>query len=380
MKIANNLRQLTIVFGGVFLLTWQALALDNYKEFKRDHWDVELGAQYFYSNTNYTSSGSNQKLTGDNYYQLLDVKMETRYVPRRDWSVFAWGTVGNSESKDSLAARSNSALSEVAAGFDFLMYTGWFQLVPEVVMVMPLEKVEPTSDTVLNSEGVMQVQSRFIAQKDFGITRLYSWLGLNYRAEGRSFLMPWGIGAQFKYSRLRWGAELFGQQSVTEDSVANPALRTAYLNSANAGSFKFYSADPSLVDTQIYASWMFTRKLNLTFHGGMTLAGNNSASGFHAGGFIRYSFDLTEGYVEEPYVAPISSDVPAYRSNMYEESEVSSERKVKRFREALEDGIDQNLFKAPPKKKPRLNEEELQRQLDETEFDVELRSKKKRKR
>ncbi len=380
MKIANNLRQLTIVFGGVFLITWQALALDNYKEFKRDHWDVELGTQYFYSNANYSSSGNEQKLTGENYYQLLDVKLETRYVPRRDWSVFAWGNVGNSESKDSLATRSNSSLSEVAAGFDFLMYSGWIQLVPEVVAIVPLEKVEPTSDTVLNSEGVMQVQSRLIAQKDFGVTHLYGWLGFNYRAEGRSFLMPWGVGAQFRHSRFRWGAELFGSQSVTEDTVANPALRTAYLNAANAGSFKFYAADPSVVDTQVYAGWMFTRKLNLSLQGGMTLAGTNAAAGFHAGGFIRYSFDLSEGYVEDTYVAPISSEVPSYRSNMYEESEVSSERKVKRFREALEDGIDQNLFKAPPKKKPRIDEDELQRQLDETEFDVELRSQKKRKR
>lgn len=379
MKIANNLRQLTIVFGGAFLLTWKALALDNYKEFKREHLDVELGTQYFYSDANYTSTGSSQKLTGENYYHLLDLKMEARYVPRRDWSLFAWGNVGNSESKDALVTRANSELSEMAAGFDFMMYSGWFQLVPEVMVVVPLEKVEPTSDTVLNSEGVVQVQSRLIAQKDFGVTHLYGWLGFNYRSEGRSFLMPWGVGAQFRYSRFHWGAEVFGSESVTEDSGENSALRAAYINAANAGSFKFYSADPSIVDSQLYAGWMFTRSLKVSLQGGMTLGGLNAASGFHFGGVIRYSFDLSGGAVGAPDLAPISSDVPVYRSNMYEESDVSSERKVRRFREALEDGIDQNLFKAPSKKKPRIDEEELQRQLDETEFEVELKSKRKRK-
>lgn len=382
--MANNLHRLAGVFVGLLLFSLPGLAVDNYKEYKRDHWEFELGSQFFYTDANYPSSGGgSQSLASGNYYQLLDVTLGTRYVPRRDWSIFAWGTVGNSESKNSVATRSNSALSEAGAGVDFVMYSDSFQLIPEVMAVAPFEKVDPASDTVLNSEGVFEVRSRLIAQKDFEALRGYGWLGFNYRGEGRSFLMPWGLGVQFKVNRFRFGAEVLGFQSVSEDTDKNNFLRTAYINTVNAGSMKFYSADPSLVDSQLYATWLVSRKFSLHVHGGTTLAGANTAAGYHAGGFLRYSFDMTEGYSEENPASAVESEIPDQRSNMYEESDLSSERKVRKFRALTEDGVDQNLFKTePPKrsKQPQVDEEELQRQLDETEFDVELKSKKKRRR
>lgn len=384
MKMANNLQRLTFTIAGLLLFSVPVLALDNYKEFHRDRWDFEAGAQFFYSEANYPSSGGgSQNLSSGNHYQLLDMNFGTRYMPQKNWSVFGWGNVGSAESKNSLATRSNSSFNELAAGFDFLMYSEGFQLVPEVVALMPFEKVDPTSDTVLNSEGVFEVRSRLVAQKDFGNLRSYGWLGFNYRSGGRSFLMPWGIGTQFKFKRFRLGAELFGYQSVSEDTTdVNEALRTSYINGVNAGSMRFYGVKPSLVDTQVYATWLLTPKWNLQAQGGMTLAGSSSAAGFHVGASIGYSFDLTEGYAEQEYVAPVESPVPEYRSNMYEDSGLSSEKKVRRFREETEDGVDQNLFKARPtkaKRTPRLQSDDLQQQLDETEFKVDLKSNKKKK-
>lgn len=384
MKIANNLKCWALVALGVLSLSEAALAVDNYKEFRRDHWDFEFSADYFHSEANYPSSGGDsESLLGGNSFSLLDSRFATRFAPKNDWSVFGWGTVSNAESKDSIAVRANSSLSEAAIGFDFLMYSDLFQMVPEVVFVMPFEEVDPASDAVLNSEGVFEVRSRLVAQKDFGNLRSYGWLGFNYRSGGRSFLMPWGIGTQFKFKRFRLGAELFGYQSVSEDTTdVNEALRTSYINGVNAGSMRFYGVKPSLVDTQVYATWLLTPKWNLQAQGGMTLAGSSSAAGFHVGASIGYSFDLTEGYAEQEYVAPVESPVPEYRSNMYEDSGLSSEKKVRRFREETEDGVDQNLFKARPtkaKRTPRLQSDDLQQQLDETEFKVDLKSNKKKK-
>ncbi|WP_374077374.1 hypothetical protein [Bdellovibrio bacteriovorus] len=378
--MANNLQRAAFAFVGLFLFSFPVWALDNYKEFKRDHWDFEVGTQFFRSEANYPSSGGgSQNLPNGNHYQLIDVNLGTRYMPRQNWSVFAWGTVGSAESKDSIATRTNSTLSEGAVGFDFLMYNDLFQLVPEVIALMPFEKIDPASDAVMNSEGVFEVRSRLIAQKDFGSMRGYGWLGFNYRGDGRSFLMPWGVGAQLKMTRLRLGAELFGYQSVSDDTDKDSLLRTSYINGVNAGSMKFYGPNPSLVDTQVYATWLITRKWSVQANGGMTLMGSNTAAGFHVGGFIRYSFDMTEGYTEDVY-EPVNSPVPNYRSNMYD-SDMSSEKKVQQFKEETDDGIDQNIFKPrPTKKKPRVQDQELQQQLDDTEFQLELKSDKKKRR
>lgn len=382
--MANNLQRLTFIIAGLFFLSLPAGALDNFKEYRRDQWDFDLGVDYFYSEANFPSSwGSSQNLSSGNHYSLLSSNLTTRYMPRRNYALFAWGTLANAESKDSIATRTNSTFTEVAVGMDFLMYDDLFQIAPEIIVVMPLQKIEPTTDKVFNSEGVLEVRSRLIAQKDFGSWRGYGWLGFNYRGDGRSFLMPWGVGTQLKFTSARFGAELFGYQSVSEDTDKNSLVRTAYVNGVNAGSMRFYSENPSIMDSMLYATWMINSKLSLQANGGMTLMGSNAAAGFHVGGFLRYTFDLTEGYTEEPYSPPINSPVPKYRSNMYDnkDTEISSEKKVKSFKEETEDGVDQQIFKSrPTKRPPRVKDQQLQQQLDDTEFQLELKSEKKKKR
>lgn len=379
MKIAMNLRQGAFIFLA-FAVSGPAWALDNFKEFKRDHLDLEAATNFFYSEANYPQDGGSlSNLPNGNHYQLLDVTMGLRYVPRKTWSVFGWTTIGNAESKDTLATRSNSSFSEAGFGADFLMYSDAFQLIPEFAFVMPFEKIDPTTDHVANSEGVMEVRSRLIAQMELGASRPYAWLGFTYRGDGRSFLMPWGFGLQFKVKRFLLGAELFGYQSVSDDTDSS-VTRTAYINSVNAGSLKFYGKNPSLMDSQLYATWNITKKWTVQAQGGVTLMGSNSAAAYHVGGFLRYSFDFTEGYLRDEEYIPTDSSIPQGRSQMYDRSDSMTSEKVRNFQEETEDGVDQNLFKAHPTEKKRLNDKQLQQQLDQTEFEVELRSNKKKKR
>lgn len=349
--------QSSVLLAGILLTSVSALALDNFKEYRRDIWDFQAGINYFSSEANYDSGGKNQSLASGAKYTLLDLTFESRYTPRRDLSFFAMGNVGNSESDNTIAKRTNSTFNELTAGVDFLAYDELFQLIPEFGLVVPFESVDMNADSSLNSEGVLQLWGRLIAQKDFSKFRGYGWAGVQYRGDGRSFLLPWGIGAQLKVPRVRLGAELFGSQSISDDQdkgTNKELTRTAYINQVDAGSMKFYSINPSLIDTSVYATFMINPKWSIQGNGGMTVAGNNAAAGFHIGGFIRYSYDMTEGYVEKPYV-PVQSPLPQERSQMYkpEDTSISSEKKVKSFREDTNDGVSQEAFKARPTKAPK---------------------------
>lgn len=378
MKIAMNLPYVALLFV-MFVTSTRAEALDNYKEFKRDHLDAETATNFFYSEANYPQDGGSLvNLPNGNHFQLLDLTFSARYVPRRSWSVFGWANIGNAESKDSLATRTNSTLSEAAIGADFLIYSETIKLIPEFTFVMPFEKIDPSSDNVANSEGVMEFRSRLIMQMDPGPLRPYGWLGFTYRSEGRSFLMPWGVGLQLKGSKLTLGGELFGFQSISDDTD-NTATRTAYINSVNAGSLKFYGRNPSIIDSQVYGTWHVSRNWTLQANGGVTLLGSNAAAGYHVGGFIRYSFDFSEGYIRDDGYVPMDSEVPQGRSQLYDRTDSMTSEKVRDFREETDDGVDQNLFKPQPTRK-RIDDKKLQQQLDQTEFEVELRSNKKKKR
>lgn len=377
--MAMNLKYLTVIVLGSLLMSPSSFALENFKDFKRDTWDFDLETEYFHSEANYTSyGGGSQNLFSGNSYQLIDTQFRTRYVPRSSYSFFGWVTLSNAESVDSVATRRNSAFSAGAVGMDFLMYADLFDAIGEVVAVMPFDNIENDSDKVFTNEGVFEVRSRLVLQKKIGSARGYGWLGFNYRAGGRSFLMPWGVGAQARLSRVLLGAEVFGFQSVSDDTDKNNFLRTSYVNAVNAGSMKFYSINPSLIDTQAYIQLSLSPRWTVQGNGGMTLAGENSASGFHVGAFIRYSFDMTSGYRIEENQKTISSPVPKQRSNMYDQRDttLSSEKKVRQFREDTSDGVDQGAFKPrPTKKKKKLEDDYLQQQLDATEFEVELKQK-----
>ncbi|MGZ3768831.1 MAG: hypothetical protein ACXVCP_05000 [Bdellovibrio sp.] len=376
--MANNLRFSLFIIFASFILFQPVLALDNYKEYKRDRWDFEAATQFFYSEANYLTYGtSTQGLPNNNHYQLLDVTFATRYMPKPNWAMFGFVNVGNSESVDSIARRTNSSFNFAGVGFDFVMYSGAFQLIPEFILVMPFQHVDPASDTVLNSEGVLEFRSRMLVQRDYGTFLGYGWLGFNYRGDGRSFLMPYGVGLKFKYEAVHWGAEILGFQSVSSDTVSNNALRTGYINGVNAGSLKFYSKEPSLVDSQVYINFLLSKKWTLQANAGSTLAGENIAAGFHVGALLRYSFDMAEGYTPPEARAPIRSSVPNMRSELHDEQELSSEKKVNQFREDVNDGVDQQIFKAEPTKRP---QPQIEERLDQTDFQVELKNKKKKRR
>lgn len=378
--MAMNLKYLTVVVLGSLLMSPSGFALENFKDFKRDTWDFDIATEYFHSEANYTSyGGGSQNLFNGNSYQLIDTQFRTRYVPRPSHSFFGWVTLSNAESVDSVATRKNSAISSGALGMDFMLYADLFEAIGEVIAVMPFENIEEGSDRVFTNEGVFELRSRLILQKKFGAARGYGWLGFNYRAGGRSFLMPWGAGAQTRLGNVLLGAEIFGYQSVSDDTDKNNFLRTSYVNAVNAGSMKFYSINPSLIDSQAYVQFALGTHWTVQGQGGMTLAGENSAAGFHVGAFIRYSFDMTSGYRIEESPRNTTSPVPKQRSNMYDQRDttLSSEKKVRGFREDTSDGVDQGAFKPrpTPKKKKKSEEDYLQQQLDATEFEVELKQK-----
>ncbi len=368
------------VFMTALLWAFSASALEEFKEFKRDHWDWELGGSYFASEANYDSSGNKQNLVSGNTYTLANFSLGTRYIPAREWSVFAIGNVGYSVAKNSVATRTNSSLSSALLGADFLMYSGGIDVVPEFSLLIPFEKVDETADSSLNSEGAVEGRARVTLQKNFGYFRGYTYLGVVFRDQERSFLMPWGVGGQIPAGSAVLGAELSGYQSISDDKDKKDSTRRiAYLNTVNAGSFAFYSVNPSVMNASLSAQVPFNERWQIKAFAGTTLAGSNSAMGYFVGGFLRYTFDLTQGYVQDHDYEPVSSPVPKGRSNLYFDSNPT--REVHGFQEDTNDGVDQNLFKLKPaasdKKAPSKNQ--LQKQLDQTEFDIELKSKKKKK-
>lgn len=388
MKIANTLIHAASATLALMLsLPSTLMAFDNYKQFKRDRWDFDLSSEYFRTESNYNSGGSQERLGSGQYLHSMDVNIGTRYFLGKKSSFFASTTISTVETRGSIATRTNSTISQAVAGVDWLAYSESFDLIPEVSLLMPLDVASLGGDTALNAEGVVELRPRFTVQTQFRSFGTYAYSGFTYRDKGRSFLLPWGVGAFYKLSNSRVGAEIFGYQSITDDKdTKNRSERLANLMTVNAGSLRYASVNPSLMDTNFFWHTGINNAWSFDVAGGISVMGTNTASGFHLGALVRYSWDLTRGYSEPtPTYEPSESTLAPVRgrSRMYQDNDdLSTEGKVKRFKETTNDGVDQKIFKkkaltpAPvrPDRDPR-----LQKQLDDVEMQIELKSNKKKK-
>lgn len=227
--------------------------------------------------------------------------------------------------------RSNSSVTGAYLGYAYRPYNEAFDLITDFNVLIPFQKIDQNTDTVINAEGVIEATGLLRAQKDFATFSALGYIGVTYR-QARSSLVPWGVGVEANYAKWAWGGKFFGYQSVTDDPDTNNKIqRTIVTDRVNASSLYFYSVNPSVVDSEAWVRFKFDNVWALTVGGGATLTGANTAAGYHAGVAIKYSWDSEPSYYMKPGIST-------------QEDGLSSERKVPKFKEETDDGVNQKLF------------------------------------
>ncbi len=372
MKIANTL----LVLAALGMVSTDSWAFDNSKNFRKDTLEVFASTQYYYSQSNFNSSGTQQSLSSGNYYMLIDATFGGRYTLGSRAAFTLAGNVGNATSHSAVANRSNSSFNWVKLGAEYLAYSGAIDVIPEFFAIIPTDKVNFTSnDAVANSEGVTELHPRLTLQKTFGSVGMYGYAGFAYRDAGRSYLAPWGAGVFYQTTDSKFGAEIFGSQSITDDKDTSArVLRDNYNTNVMAGSVKFGALNPSIIDTNFFFKYGLNSKWSMQADAGIAVAGSNAANGWHVGALLQYAFDFSSSGKTEEYIPAQPNPVPRGKSEMYNSDPGVVDSRVHKFKEDTQDGVDQSLFKSKPMT-PVSPEHKLQKQLDDTEMQIELKTK-----
>ena len=343
MKIANILSTLLITLNFLALTTEAAHAsYDDYQRFRKGTYDFEVETQYFKSDANYGSSGDSfQTLLYGQSYEIYNVYLKTRYDLSRRSAFYGNLNIANATSHGFDATRSNSSMPDAKLGYAYLPYSESFDMITDFNILIPFYKINENTDSSLNSEGVIEATGLLRLQKELSPLLLFGYLGGTFR-QSRSALIPWGAGMEITYTRWSLGGKLFGYQSVTDDpDTKNKILRTIVVNRVDASSLKFYSVNPSIVDSEVYVKVRLQDAWTLSGGLGTSLTGANTAAGLHAGVSLTYTWDSE----------------PSYYLMKSREDGLSSERKVPKFKEETDDGVNQNLFQKkgtpPPAPTPR---------------------------
>lgn len=359
----------------LFLISQNSHSYNKLKTYEPRTFEIATGANYFETTSNFNNVGTKVNLLSTNKYTLIDFFLESRYVFSGLWSVNAKAFISNAESKNIDFNRANSTLNALEASVDWMVYRGFMDIIPELKVRYSLDSISPTQDSVITNEGVMEMIGLVKAQNNYSWFSYYVGGGYQFRSE-RSGIMPWylGGGLQWKHSFL--GLELNGFQTVTDDGDkgANESIRNALIQRVDAGSYKFYSVNPSHIEAAVNLDIGFSSGFLIKSYVANSISGQNYSNGLTIGVMINLLFDTMSNNSVKSQELHVKEVVPVKRESDY---------KIQ-----TQDGVDQTLFQkeeipiAPVKQEntKKLSEDNIQEQLDQAEMSIKLKSKKKKNR
>ncbi len=348
------------------------------RNFQPHLWEFAVQTDYYQATANYTPGGGQfASLNSGFSYNLLAFDFGARWVPTSPWGLYANAQVANAESKNSIDTRRNSSFTQVNLGSDYLLFNGQsWQVYPDFSVLVPVDRVDVSRDDVLNHEGALEVSARMVGRVRWKHLAPFAFLGFNYRDENRASLLPYGVGTEYLFSSWSLGGELRGHSTAIKDkSNITDSQRTAQAL-RNGGALKFDSTDPALLETHFWFKKVFAGSFALKLGGGTSITGANTSAGWDVFALLSYSF---VGNSNSRSSSPAKSQARP------------GDNDAEKFQEETNDGVNQNLFYAPAsdpaqpppasKQKQKADEKKnLQNEMDRTEFQIELKSVKKKKR
>lgn len=374
LVILSLMNHLSFAFKSllVLLISQNGYSFNKLKTYEPRTFEISGGATYFESTANFNNVGTKVNLLSSNKYTLLDTFLESRYVFKELWSVKGQANISNAESKNTDFTRANSALNSVMVGADWMVYRGFMDIIPEISARYSFDPIADNQDSVMTNEGVTEILGLVKAQNNYSWFSYYGGLGYLFRSE-RSGVMPWYLGGGLQWKNSFLGLEIGGFQTIVDDGAngTEESARNALVQKVNAGSYRFYTVNPSHIEARVNLDIGFSNGFIFKSYIANSLSGQNYSSGMTAGLMVTLLFDTfsNKPHKDEP---PVREAAPVRQQDDYQIQ--------------TQDGVDQRLFQKEPEPElppKRVNKvpptDNLQDQLDQAEMSIKLKSNKKKK-
>ncbi len=250
--------------------------------FNESGFRLGVESQIFNTKSNYNSKGNEQDLLVNRSYNL----MSGRIWGAIDWNeklrAYVSGGYAKATSNNGLGSGEMTDSGFTDGEVKLLLESGFRPWIfrPYFRLLVPMQKVANTTRTPIYAEGAMEVEGGGRLGYDWNGLTPYVQAGLLYMDEGRATSLPWHIGAQYQYSFMLFGAEIYGQEVVKKDSKSDdPRDKVLVTDYANGGSLKFYAVDSAYYEARAYVGADLLDTVTFRLGMGQTMMGKNSAAG-----------------------------------------------------------------------------------------------------
>ncbi len=280
---------------GILIFTAIGIALLAFAEYGRagavsevppgywraDFWRFSVFTEYFSSNANLSSSGTNifNTLPSGNKIQVYQMRPKLRYNLTEKSSAYFGGGMVNVNSSTGSVLRNNSGVSEAFVGLDYILSGKFSRLVGEIEGSYATTPFNVSGGDALLSDGAdfLRAQIYFFRPYSFGNPFLH--LGVEYRDQGFSQLMLYGGGFDRPLGKsFLIGAGVEGELSFLSDSN-NSIYRSALTDQVMGGSHYFAAYNPSSIDARVWGGYKPEPGWQFRLGYAQTFLGTNAAYG-----------------------------------------------------------------------------------------------------
>lgn len=259
--------------------------------YKEGRWILKAKESYFDTSKNFDKNGVSKDLTNNQSLTLLTTSLSATYDISQNISLFSAldSVYGKSIGYD--FSRTRFTPTDFKLGGDFKLLSTIVDIIPELMVTIPIVTVSNTTDELIPSDGVIELKVGGYVSKRFDWFSSYGYLGYASRDDGRSSLMPYEIQMLKSFESFQLTAGVWGYESLSDDTkTKTPAERNIVTARVNGSSFKFYAVNPSV--TEAGGSIGFGLGSDIFARAGYshTILGANTAYGDTFWASLSYSF------------------------------------------------------------------------------------------
>lgn len=209
------------------------------------------------SDSNFSAAGGEIiDLTNGGEYSNFIGRLGLNYFYSPAWELGFQGSFAYAQSDDGQYQRENSEVTDLSLLTRYFSEFSSFDFAAEFALDYPINEITQTTDEVLTSDAVVRLRPGLWSMMKWQVLSPYVFVGLDYRLDGRSGLLPYRFGLDGRVNDLLWGAELNGFETIIDDEeTENQSLRTTVTNRVNGGSLKYYAVNPSVLAVNGHVGW-----------------------------------------------------------------------------------------------------------------------------
>ena len=279
------------------LFIWSSTASATPPNLSQKYLHLNTKIDYLNTSENFDKEGGGiEELPNNNFYERYNLSVSALYTFATDMALdlgFAFASAKSSNSSDD---RTNTQFTEVVSKVYYQLSEKPFELIPELTLVIPFNRVDNATDEVLTGEGALQFSAGSWLVKDFGIFYVYLYAAYNYRDEGRSHLLPWSLGTEFDFNGFYVGAEGFGFESLTDDAETQNTNsdKSRVPARVDASSLSFYAINPQEIAIKGWVGFDFSKYFLTKIAYSQGINGQNYGVNRIVSVMFEYKLDMTD--------------------------------------------------------------------------------------